>query len=181
MTAQESIALLKKLQETGLYYARQSQMGRNTDPLHDTSTALWVRQFTELGFESGQLGSEVANARTSWKAWAERFTGAVKDLLAYRQTFGFDGHEVKVVDSGVRVSGGDLYVGGTTDDPMQGWWLDFAAPTLDSMAVGDAITWVTTPFREGAAAVEDVLDYAPVVAVFVIVVLVLILAVNITG
>lgn len=187
MTSQEALTSLRAMLETGIYYARQSQMGKNSDPAHDESTARFLQRFNSLGFaNASELGYQVSQGTTSWKAWGAAFQSAVEDLIAYRKEYGYDGHEVSgqggiINGYGVTFSGSGLYIGQRTDDPLQSWWLDFAAPSLDSMAVTDAVDWITTPLQEGAAAVEGVLDYATPVVVVVIVVLVLILAINLTG
>lgn len=178
MTGQEAIASLQGLLAQALYYARQSQAGRNSDPLKETSTALWITQFNALDFDPPNAGYQVTDGKLDWKEWAKRFQGAVEDLIAYRATFGFDGHEV-VIDSGVSVApNGDVYM--SSSDPMVKWWHETAAGALQSLAISDTIDWVLTPVKEGAKAIGGALDFAAPAVIIIIIILVLILAIKLT-
>ena len=174
MTSFEATQKLKEMLTTAQYYASQTQLSSNSDPLHDSSTSLWIRQFHDLDFDDG-LGWDVQQGTTSWKLWAEKFQAAVRDLLGYRMAFGFDGHEVKRVDSGVGFGGALYYVGERSDDPMNAWWYDQASTELQSIATNNFITWATEPLRQGAEAAAGILDtLSPLVLVVVVILILLV-------
>lgn len=178
MTGSEAAASLQTLLDSGLYYARQSQQGRNTDPLQATSTALWIRQLNALDFDSPHLGYQLANTQANFGTWSQKFSSAIADLMAYRQTFGFDGHDVKLVDSGFDVNYVGIYINSRTDDPLQNWWVNVAAPALDSIALSGVIDWVTLPVKLGAQAIGDALEGSGWVVAVLVLILVLILAIK---
>lgn len=184
-TGPEAIAQLKELQEQGLWYARDSQATPNTDPIHDSSCAVWLDAFNSLGFESPQsFGYKVAQAQQPWESWADKFNDACQGLLAYRATFDqrwFTESKLPV-STYIDASGISIYSTGaeSPNDPMTTWYEGVAVPQLRSLATRGAIDWLLTPVREGAQALGPLGEYFWPLAIVVVVILFLVLAIKVT-